>query len=192
MTQQQTLTREIAGREIPIPGTYDIDPSHSSVEAVARHLMVARVRGRFTEFAGVIEVAEDPAASSAEVTIDAATVHTAEPRRDAHLRSADFLDVDNHPTLTFRTRGMRPGAEPDSWLLDGELTIRATTRPVTLDTTFLGAVIDHRGRHRILFSATTEIQREEFGMTWNQALEAGGLVIGPVLQIHLEVQALRR
>lgn len=192
MHDQQTLTRQIDGREIPLPGSYDIDPSHTSVEAVARHMMVARIRGRFADFSGTIDVAENPVDSSATVTIDAASVHTAEPRRDAHLRSADFLDAENHPTLTFRTQGLRPGPSQAEWLLDGELTIRGTTRPVTLEARFLGAVIDHRGRHRIMFSATTEIDREDFGLVWNQALEAGGVVIGPTLRIELEVQALRR
>lgn len=185
----QTATRTIDGVEAPRAGTWTIDAAHSSVEVIARHLMLAKVRGRFGSFAGEIVVGDTPEDSGVEVTIDAASIDTGEPKRDEHLRSPDFLDVENHPTLTFRSSGARRTGER-TLEVDGDLTIRGVVRPVTLDVEYLGVTQDPWGNTRAAFSATTEIDREEFGITWNQALETGGVMVGRKLKVELEVSAV--
>lgn len=185
----QTATRTIDGVEAPRAGTWTIDAAHSSVEVIARHLMLAKVRGRFGSFAGEIVVGDTPEDSSVEVTIDAASIDTGETKRDEHLRSPDFLDVENHPTLTFRSSGARRTSER-TLEVDGDLTIRGVARPVTLDVEYLGVTQDPWGNTRAAFSATTEIDREEFGITWNQALETGGVMVGRKLKVELEVSAV--
>jgi polyisoprenoid-binding protein YceI len=190
MTTVQTLTRKVDGRAVPAAGTYTIDPTHSSVEAVARHLMVTKVRGRFAQFAGTVEIAGDPTESRVDAEIQAASIDTNEPQRDEHLRSPDFLDVDRFPTLRFASTAVRPAGKA-RWLVDGDLTIRDVTRPVTLYVEFLGGGTDPYGNEKVAFSATTELDREAFGMTWNQALETGGVLVGKTLQVELEVQAVR-
>lgn len=185
----QTATRTIDGVEAPRAGTWTIDAAHSSVEVIARHLMLAKVRGRFGSFAGEIVVGDTPEDSGVEVTIDAASIDTGEPKRDEHLRSPDFLDVENHPTLTFRSTEVRRTGER-TLEVDGDLTIRGVVRPVTLDVEYLGVTQDPWGNTRAAFSATTEIDREEFGITWNQALETGGVMVGRKLKVELEVSAV--
>lgn len=185
----QTATRTIDGVEAPEAGTWAIDPAHSSVEAIARHLMVAKVRGRFGSYEGEIVVGDTPEDSSVEVTIDAASIDTGETKRDEHLRSPDFLDVENHPTLTFRSTDVHRTGER-TLEVAGDLTIRGATRPVTLDVEYLGVTRDPWGNTRAAFSATTEIDREEFGITWNQALETGGVMVGRKLKVELEVSAV--
>jgi polyisoprenoid-binding protein YceI len=187
VTVQTASTRLVDTKPVPQAGTYVIDTAHSTVEAVARHLMVTKVRGRFTEFSGQITVAEDVTASTVEVDIDAASITTASADRDAHLRSPDFLDVETYPTLRFRSTGVTPAG--DGWRLAGDLTIRGVTRPVVLDMAFLGSSVDPWGSSKVSFSATTEIDREDFGMTWNQGLEAGGVLVGKSLKIEIEIQA---
>lgn len=175
---------------LPEPGRYEIDPAHSSIEFVVRHLVAAKVRGRFGDFAGVIDIAEQPEASSVEVTIQTASIDTRAEDRDGHLRSADFFDVEQHPTATFRSTGV--SARPDGGFdLDGELTIAGTTRAVRLDLTYAGTVSDPWGNTRIVFSAETEIDREDFGLTWNQALESGGVLVGRTVKIEIEAEAIR-
>jgi polyisoprenoid-binding protein YceI len=182
-------TREIAGVELPAPGRWHIDPAHSSAEFVVRHLGLSRVRGRFRSFGGVAKVAERPEDSSVSVELDAASIDTGEPTRDAHLRSPDFLDAATHPTLRFVSTAVRPG--PKGGTVDGELTIRGVIRPVTLDVRLEGVGPDPWGGSRAAFSATTEIDRTEWGLTWNQALETGGLVVGKTVKIEIEVQLVR-
>ncbi len=180
--------RAVAGSTVPAPGNYQIDPSHSSVEAVARHLMVSKVRGRFGVFSGTIVVADDVAQSRVEVEIDATSVDTRDAQRDGHLRSGDFLDVERFPTLTFvSTQVDRDG---DDWKVRGDLTIRDVTNAVTLDVEYLGQLSDPWGNTRAAFSATTRLDRESFGMTWNQALEAGGVMVSKTLNIELEIEAV--
>jgi polyisoprenoid-binding protein YceI len=176
---QRTPLRTFEDVAVPEAGTYQIDPSHSVVEFVVRHLGLAKVRGRFNDFTGTVEVGDDPADSRVDVTIDAASIDTRDPKRDEHLRSADFLDVE-----AVRRRG-------EGWQVDGDLTIRGATRPVTLDLEFEGAVQDPWGMARIGCSATTEVDREEFGLTWNQALETGGFLVGKQVRIELSVEATR-
>jgi polyisoprenoid-binding protein YceI len=187
---QATAAQTGIGAQIPQPGTWEIDPAHSSIAFWARHLVVAKVRGHFGSFAGVIHVAENPAESWAEATIDAATIDTANETRDAHLRSPDFLHVERFPALRFRSTGLGRTGE-SSFRLDGELTIRDVTRPVALDVAYEGLTPDPWGNTRAVFYATTEIDREEFGITWNQALESGGVLVGRTVRIELEIEAVR-
>lgn len=186
-----SLTREYHGTVVPPAGTYDIDQAHSTVEFVARHLMITKVRGRFGTFTGSVHVAEVPEESSVEVTIDASSVDTSQDQRDAHLRSADFLDVENHPTLTFKSTSVSLDGD-DTWKVAGDLTVRGTTRPVVLDVEFDGANTTPWGTQAVAFSASTEIDREDFGLTYNQALETGGVVVGKKVRIELNVEAVLR
>ncbi len=183
-------TRTIPGVDLPPAGAYQIDPAHTDVEFVARHLGISKVRGRFAAFSGTVEIAEDPLVSSVEVTIEAASIDTRSEDRDAHLRSGDFLDVEAHPHLTFRSTGVRH-TRGDRFEVDGELTVRGVTRPVTLDVQYLGTARDPWGGDRIAFTASTELDREAFGLTWNQALETGGVLVGKKVRIELDVQAVR-
>jgi polyisoprenoid-binding protein YceI len=184
-------TRTFAGLTIPSAGTFALDPTHTRVGFVARHLMVSKVRGNFTEVSGEINVAEDPLASTVTVRIPAASINTSVADRDGHLRSGDFLDVEKYPELTFRsTRVGDPSG--DKFQIVGELTIRDVTREVTLDVEFEGVAVSPWGQEVIGFSASTEIDREEFGMTWNQALEAGGVLVGKKVKIEIEAEAIRQ
>ncbi len=183
-----TLTRTAAGTTVPAPGSYTIDESHSSASFQVRHLGLSKVRGGFESFSGTVEIADDPAQSSVEVSLDAASFSTGNSDRDAHVKSPDFLDVEAYPTLTYRSTGVRQ--DGDTWKVDGELTVRDVTRPVTLDVEFEGAGQDPWGSARIAFSASTEIDRDEFGITWNQALETGGVLVGKTVKITIDVQAV--
>lgn len=168
--------------------TWTIDPAHSSVEFAVRHLMITTVRGRFTGVKGTLVTDDrDPSKSAVDVVIDAATIDTREPQRDAHLRSADFFDVETFPTLTFRSTGLE-GAPGDSFRLAGDLTIHGVTRPVVLDVQSEGRVKDAWGGLRAGFTAATKIRRSEFGLTWNQLLEAGGVTVSDDVRISLDIQ----
>lgn len=173
---------------VPAAGLYEIDTTHSTVEGVVRHLMVSKVRARFTAFSGKLELAEDLTQSRIDVVIDAASIDTNEPQRDAHLKSADFLDVENHPSLTFVSTSIAAKGG-DRYAVTGNLTILGTTREVVLDAAYLGVAQDPYGNNKAAFSATTSIDREGFGVTWNQALEAGGVMVSKKVEIELEVQA---
>lgn len=188
MSQLQSTT---TGTPILVPGVWDIDPGHSSVEFVARHLL-SRVRGRFTDFAGTIEVGADPVQSAAEVTIRAVSIDTNHEERDRHLRNPDFLDVERFPTLAFRSSRVREFDGKHALQLDGDLTIRDVTKAVTLDVEYLGWSDDPWGGKRAAFSARTEINRDDFGANWNMVLETGGLVVGKHVQIELEIEAVLR
>ena len=168
--------------------TWTIDPAHSSVEFAVRHLMITTVRGRFTGVKGTVTLDEaDPAKSAVEVVIDAASIDTREPQRDTHLRSADFFDVEKFPALTFRSTKVDGGlGEP--FTLAGDLTIHGVTRPVVLDVEPEGRIKDAWGGIRSGFTATTKIKRSEFGLTWNQLLEAGGVTVSDEVKISLDVQ----
>ena len=175
--------------------TWAIDPAHTSVEFAVKHMMFTTVRGRFKSFSGTIRVNEqNPDKSSAEVTIDAASIDTGVSDRDAHLRSADFLDVENHPQITFRSTRV-DGAhkkEGDHFKIAGELEIRGKSMPVTLDVTFEGLGKDPWGKQRAGFSARTEIDRREWDLRWNQALETGGVLVGHSVKIEIEAQAVKQ
>lgn len=170
-------------------GTWTIDPSHSEVGFVVRHMMVSKVKGRFAKVQGTITVAEDVLNSSVEATIDAASIDTRDENRDNHLRSADFFEVETHPTLNFRSTGIR--RDGDDFVLDGDLTIRGTTRPVSLELEFNGAQPNPlaEGKPAAGFSAHTEISRKDFGLEWNVALETGGVLVADKIKIVLEIEA---
>ena len=174
--------------EIPgyVAGTWTIDPVHSEVSFVVRHMMVSKVRGRFDKFEGTIVTAPDPLQSSVTATVDLSSVNTGEPNRDNHIRSADFFEVESHPTMTFRSTGVRP--DGDDFLLDGDLTIRGTTKPVTLKLEVNGFGPDAFGGTRAGFSASGEINRHDFGVSWNAAIEGGGVVIGDKVTINIEAE----
>lgn len=172
-------------------GTWDIDPAHTTAQFVARHLMVSKVRGRFSGISGSIEI--DPAdvlASKVEAKIDVSTVDTGEPQRDAHLRSADFFDVEAYPEMRFVSTSVSE-AGGDQFTLKGDLTIKGITRPVELDLEILGVMEDPSFGLRAGFSASTTVNRQDFGLTWNAALEAGGVVVADKVRLELEVEAIK-
>ena len=172
---------------LPSAGTWSIDPAHTVVGFAGRHLVAAKVRGSFKVFSGDITIGDTPADSSVSVTIDAGSIDTGVDDRDAHLRSPDFLDIEEHPTLVFTSTAVRQ--EGNDFEVDGDLTIRGKTNPVTLAVSYLGLVTDPWGNEKSLFSAHTKIDREEWGLTWNAALEAGGWLVGKTVDIELEIQA---
>ena len=171
---------------------WDIDTVHSSVGFTVRHLVISKVRGRFTRWSGSLALDEvNPGASSIEVRIETASIDTDEPKRDAHLRSADFFDVERNPEMTFRSTAVeKAGAE--RYRMTGDLTLAGVTRPVVLDVEALGQAKDPWGGERAGFSARTTIDRREFGLTWNQALETGGAVVGEKVEITIEIEAVKR
>lgn len=190
-TATSPATRSFEGVDVPAVGTYAIDPSHTDVGFVARHLMVTKVRGRFSDFEGTVTIAPDPLASSVEVAIQTASIDSRDGGRDEHLRSADFLDVEQYPELRFHSTGVRH-VSGSRFAVDGTLTVRDVSRPVTLDMELDGVVGDPWGGQRMAFSASTELDREEFGLTWNVALESGGVLVGKKVKIEIEGQAIRQ
>lgn len=175
--------------------TWQLDASHSSVEFAVTHMMFATVRGRFKRLTGSMLVDEEnPDRSSIEVEIDAASIDTGSPDRDRHLRSADFLDVENFPTIIFQSTRIegahkKPG---DRFRVGGNLSIRGRSVPLTLDATFNGVGKDPWGHQRAGFSATTEIDRRDWGLEWNQALETGGVLVGHTVKVQADVEAVQQ
>ncbi|HVZ76346.1 MAG TPA: YceI family protein [Gemmatimonadaceae bacterium] len=172
--------------------TWQIDASHTLVEFAVKHMMIATVKGRFATVSGSVTTqGEDPKTAIVDVTIDAASIDTREDKRDAHLRSADFFNVEQFPTLTFKSK--RVDAHADGALrVIGDLTIKDVTREVTLDAEFAGQGKDPWGGFRVGYSATTKIKRSDFGLTWNVALEAGGVLVGDEIKISLEVELVKQ
>lgn len=167
-----------------------IDTTHSGVHFVVRHMVVSKVRGAFGQFSGTIDYdAENVERSRVAVEIDAASIDTREAKRDAHLRSADFFDVEHFPKLTFQSTAVKR-TKDDTLAVTGDLTIHGVTRPVTLEVEELGGGKDPWGNQRLVWSAKTEINRKDFGLNWNQVLEAGGLLVSEKIAIELEIQAL--
>ena len=174
--------------------TCEIDPAHTTIEFIVKHMMFTSVRGRFKNFKGTIAVDErKPDRSSATVEIDAASIDTGTPDRDKHLRSADFLDAESHPKITFQSHRIEGAAnnEGDRFKVIGELSIRGKAIEVTLDAVFEGRGKDPWGGERMGVRATTEIDRRQWGLQWNQALETGGILVGNSVKIELEVQAVK-
>jgi polyisoprenoid-binding protein YceI len=184
-------TRQYGGLTVPTPGTFSIDPAHSEVGFVVRHMMVSKVRGRFSDVTGAIEVAEEPSASTVAVTIQANSINTKDEARDNHIRTADFLDVANHPTIEFRSSAIELDTSGEV-RLTGDLTIRGVTRPVTLTGTYEGVVDDPYGGQRIGFSVAGEIVREDFGVSFGAMLETGGAVVARNVRLEIEVEAVRQ
>lgn len=174
--------------------TWTIDPTHSLIEFSTRHMMITTVKGRFTEVQGTITTNEqNPAQAGAEVTIATASITTGTDARDEHLRSADFFDAARFPALTFRATRIEgsPRAPGDEFVVVGDLTVRDVTREVRLDATFEGTGRDPWGNEKASFSATTKIDRRDFGLTWNAALETGGMLVSNDIRIAIEVQAVK-
>jgi len=188
MTDTTVTSRTVDGVEYPAVGTYAIDTSHTRLGFAVRLMAVSKVRGDFKEFAGTLELAENPVDSKISVTIQAGSVDTHDENRDNHLRTNDFFDAENHPTWTFTSTAIRPVTSTE-WNVDGDLTIRGVTRQVTLDATLEGVVKDPYGFHRVGFSAKTTIEREDFGVSFNGVMEAGGVVVGKKVDIDLEIEA---
>jgi len=188
MSDTTVSSRIVNGAEYPAVGSYALDVSHSRLGFAVRHMAVSRTRGEFKEFDGTLQLAEDPADSTVSVTIQAGSVDTHDDNRDNHLRTNDFFDVENHPTWTFTSTAIRP-INTTEWNVDGDLTIRGVTRSVTLDVVLEGVVQDPYGFHRVGFSARTTIDREDFGVSFNGVMEAGGLVVGKKVEIQIEAEA---
>jgi polyisoprenoid-binding protein YceI len=186
-----TAVREIDGHYVPESGEYELDKAHTSVEFVARHMMISKVRGRFNDYAGVINIADRPEDSSVVVTIDAGSVTTGDLKRDEHLSSPDFFDVGTYPHIVFRSTKVEQ-AKGGDWKVSGDLTVRDVTKPVVLDVEFEGSHATPWGTAPVGFSASTELDREEFGLTWNQALETGGVLVGKKIRIELSVEANKK
>jgi polyisoprenoid-binding protein YceI len=189
VTEISTVTRTVDGAEVPGAGTYAIDASHSQAGFVVRHLMVSKVRGAFTGVSGTVTVAEDVNDSTVVVDIDPASIDTRDAGRDEHLRTADFLDAEAFPTITYVSTGFR--RDGGDWVLDGDLTIKGVSRPVRLGVEFLGAAGDPWGGTRLGFSATGELDREDWGLNWNQALETGGVLVGKKVTLEIEAELMQ-
>lgn len=175
--------------------TFAIDPTHSVVEFSVKHMMISTVRGRFGDVTGTIVLdAAQPGRSTAEASIATASIDTRADQRDAHLRSPDFFDVERFPAIAFRSRRVEgaAAAEGDRFRLVGDLTIRDVTREVTLDVVFEGTGRDPWGGERASFSAETKLDRRDFGLTWNQTLETGGVLASNEIRVRLDIQAVRQ
>ena len=175
-----------------LTGEYAFDTAHSTIGFVARHAMVTKVRGAFNEFEGTVTVdGANPANSSATASLKVASVDTRNDQRNGHLLSGDFFEQDEYPYMTFRSTGITARGG-DDFTLTGELTVKDVTRPVAFDVEFTGAAVDVYGNHRIGFEARATVSRKDFGMTWNAALETGGVLVSDKIGIELEVSAIRQ
>jgi polyisoprenoid-binding protein YceI len=177
-------------QNIPDAGSYALDPTHSYVAFTARHLMVTKVRGRFPVTDGRLVVSDDANLSSVEATIDVSAVESGDPKRDEHLRSADFFDTETHRYATFRSTSVENQGDGD-FTLHGDLTIRGVTRPVSLKGEYLGTQVSPWGDTRIGFSAEADVSRKEWGLEWNLALETGGVVVGDKIKLVIDAEWIR-
>ncbi len=184
------MTANTTATEIPgyVAGTWTIDPVHSEIGFSARHLMVSKVRGKFGNFSGQIVTAEDPFKSSATAEIDLKSITTGNDQRDEHLRSADFFEVETYPTMTYRSAGAR--FEDGNYILDGDLTLKGITRRVPLVLELNGFGPDPYGGTRAGFTASGELNRSDFNVSFNAPLQNGGVVVGDKITLHLEIEAV--
>jgi polyisoprenoid-binding protein YceI len=189
MTSTQS-SRTWQGVTLPSPGTFVVDPAHTRVGFVAKHLMVTKVRGHFAQVEGTVVVADDPLQSSAEATMQSESITTGSPDRDTHLRSGDFLLIEQHPTVTYRSTAVT-GYTGTTFTVLGELTIKGVTRQVELAVEIDGVAQDPWGGERLSLTARGEIDREDFGLTWNVALEGGGVLVSRKVVLEIEAQAVR-
>ena len=171
-----------------VAGTWSLDPAHTEIGFIVRHMMVSKVRGRFEKYNATIVSAPNPTESYVEVEVDLSSITTGNDQRDAHLRSSDFFDVETSPAMTFRSSAIRPDGE--DFLVDGDLSIRGVTRPITLKVEVGGFGPDAYGGIRSGFSATAEINRRDFGVNWNAAIEGGGVVVSDKVTITIEAEAV--
>jgi polyisoprenoid-binding protein YceI len=172
--------------------TWQIDPAHTNVEFTVRHMMISNVKGQFQKTAGTITVTgSDAASAQIDATIDASSVDTRVERRDMHLKSPDFLDVAKYPTITFKSTKVEADG-PNKWKVTGDLTLHGVTKPVVLDVESSGAPVSMGGKTHAGASATTKIKRSDFGLTWNKALESGGVIVGDEVAISIDVEAIKQ
>jgi len=172
--------------------SWTIDPAHSLADFSVKHMMIATVKGYFGVISGALSFdGVDVTTASARTTIEVASVNTGDAERDAHLRSPDFFHVDAHPTMTFLSTGMEP-AEGNAYRLRGDLTLRGITRPVLLEVLYEGQITDPAGKRRAGFTAETTLSRKDFGLVWNQSLEAGGVAVSDNVQVFLSIEAIRQ
>src|SRR6266545_2264112 len=172
MSEAAVASRQVEGRTVPVAGSWAVDPAHSSFEFIARHMM-AKVRGRFTKFTAAVVIAEEPEQSSVEVELDVNSVTTRDDRRDGHLRSPDFFEVEKYPTISFRSIALRPGKDDNRWELDGDTQ-------------------DPWGGQRAAFSASTEVNRDEWGLSWNAPLETGGFLLSKNVRLEVDVELVKQ
>jgi len=179
--------------ELSVPGyqaaTWNIDPVHSEVGFSVRHMMVSKVRGRFTKFSGQIVTGEDPLQSSVTAEIDLTSINTGQEQRDQHIQSADFFEVETYPTMTYKSTGIR--VEDGEYVLDGDLTLKGVTKSVPLHLELQGFGEDAYGGYRAGFTATGEINRSDFNVSFNAPLQNGGVVVGEKIQLQLEIEAVK-
>jgi polyisoprenoid-binding protein YceI len=185
-----TATRTVDGTVLPAPGVWDIDPGHTDLAFVGRHFMVTKVRGRFTDVQGAVTIADDLADSTIEVTIGMASVESGSQVRDDHIRSAELFHVEQFPQATFRSVSVDWSG--DRGTVHGDLTIHGVTRRVPLEVSFEGHVRDPWGGDRAIFSARARVDREDFGITWNVALETGGVLVSKEIRIEIELETVLR
>jgi polyisoprenoid-binding protein YceI len=190
MSKVEVAQRTLEGTPVPDAGTYSLDPAHTYAGFRVRHLMVAKVRGRFAAVSGTVVIGEDPLKSSVEVSIETASIDTGQEHRDAQLRSPDFFDAEQYPTMTFASTGIRPTGAT-KFEMDGVLTIKGVSKPVTLTCRLEGMGRDPWGNDRAGFSARTTIDREAWGIAWNQPLETGGVLIGNTVAVEIEAEIVR-
>ena len=174
-----------------LTGSYQLDPAHTRLGFAARHALVTRVHGWLDSFEGQLHLdASDPTKCSVALTIDAASIRTNNADRDAHLRSGDFFDVERYPTITFESTGVTALGD-DRYRVTGDLTIKAITRPVELDLTYQGSCVDPYGQLRVGIEGSGSLKRSDWGLTWNVALEAGGLVLSDRIDLELDISAIK-
>jgi polyisoprenoid-binding protein YceI len=183
------LSRHVTDHGEFVMTQWNIDAAHSNLQFSVRHMVISKVRGAFKTFNGTLELDESGNLGSVSVAVDASSIDTSEPKRDGHLRSSDFLDVATYPTLAFDSRSIE--RRGDCYQVQGDLTLHGVTRPVTLEVDFQGEGKDPWGGQRAAFSARASLNREDFGLTWNQVLEAGGVLVGTKIDIEIEVQAVK-
>ena len=191
VTQTFTPNERIAA-ETPTTTVWQIDPAHSSAEFAVRHMMVSTVKGTFKVLSGSLTLDEsNPENSEVDAEIEASSIDTGVPDRDAHLRSPDFFDVATHPRLTFHSQAVR-AVGPDRGTLQGDLTIHGVTRPIAFDVSYTGEIRDPWGNRRRGYSAETSLNRKDFGMTWNQILDTGGVLVGDKVKVTLNIEAVEK
>ncbi|MEU5422773.1 YceI family protein [Streptomyces sp. NPDC001407] len=189
MSTSASPTRQVNGVELPSAGTWKVDPGHAEVGFLGRHFMLTKVRGRFTGVEASVEIGERPEDSRVTAVIDMASVDSGDRTRDDHLRSGDFFDVEKHPKATFASTAVT--WQGDKGKMTGDLTIKGVTRSVTLDVDYLGYARDPWNNDRAIFSAHGKVNREDWGLTWNMALETGGILVSKEIELTLEIETIR-
>ncbi|MGW1073687.1 YceI family protein [Streptomyces sp. NPDC002537] len=189
MSSAVSPTREVNGVQLPSAGTWKVDPGHAEVGFVGRHFMLTKVRGRFTGVEASVSVGERPEDSRVTAVIDMASVDSGDKTRDDHLRSGDFFDVEKHPKATFASTSVTWKGSKGT--MTGDLTIKGVTRSVTLDVDYLGYAKDPWNNDRAVFSAHGKVNREDWGLTWNMALETGGILVSKEIELTLEIETIR-